>query len=237
MSTTQDPFRAQIEKNSDDPDAVEEVIREIVSDTGRVFVILNNAWFANEKVGMWSPYLIADVERVTEKAVLLTRVINGQDAVQKMLRMRQRNRSDQSDGTPPLPWRVAHGEATARLREGWFPKSAVGRMVTAEGPEDYKLYRVDGSTTESVSPATASAVIKEKVVIHRKGRQYRKLAVDADYETGQTLKQELSWEEFHPSPWYVNDEFVVWTVDDSPEKVATELASVGVATAIHRSVL
>lgn len=236
-ATTADPFRTHIQENSEDAEGVESVIRDALRDTGRVFVAFSNPWFVNQKLGLWSPALFADIERETDDAVLLKRVVDAREGIQKVLRTRQRRSSDKSKEIPRMPQRVAMGEATTRLEEGWFPKSAIAMMVTMDYPEDFRLFRVDGSVARGVSPETASAVVWERGLVQKGNRQYKKLVIDCDYETGQLIKADLAWNVFHPSAWYVDDEFVAWTVDDKPRKVGGTLAEIGVATAVHESLL
>lgn len=237
MSTVSDPFAQHVQENSEDPEAVEEVIRDALRATGRVFIAVNNAWFINDRMGLWSPYVFADIERETDDAVLLKRVVDAREGVQKLIRRRQRSSSDKPGDTPDLPQRVAMGEATARLRDGWIPKSTIELMVTMDYPESFRLFRTDGSVARSVSPETADAVIWERALVQKGNRQYKKLVIDCSYEVGQTIKSDLQWGVFHPSAWYVDDEFVAWTADDKPRKVAGTLAEIGVATAVHESVI
>lgn len=237
-------------------------VQELLKLTGRTFIYVNNPWFTSQKFGEWERWLFCDLRRGTDKAVLPGRVTWASDAVADYVRHKELAQESDCEVVPPgylagnetAEWdeldfegeraseylmravRKTAGEFDDRFKEEWLPRSAIGMMVSHEGPEQFVEYSPDGATREVTKDNDADAVVLERCHKSTEWSQYEKLAVDCDYEVGQVVS-DLEWEALHPSAKYHRGEFVCWTVDPKVRKFVGKMNEQGYSVAVHKRLL
>ena len=210
--------------------------------SGRTIVEISNPWFCNQKFGFWDSRVLCSIEKVTEDAYLLSRVVPGEGPIGRIEVGQEKARDNEEIGVELLESRFikavedAWGEPRQRAKEGWIPKSAVGRVFTHDGPEFFRVFAPEGWHGARTLPHDADIVVREHIIVNGKRRRYKKLAVDCGYDAGQDIK-ELAWEEFHPSAEYQGDQFLCWTVDDEPVSFAKAMVEKGYSIAVKKTLV
>lgn len=222
---------------------VQDDIRTIVEMTGRSYVRLQNTWWGNEKFGRWNDEWLCSIERETEKALLLKRVVPAGDALRVARKLRELPvEGDESVAQMRQGFRgslkeSAWGEPRSRARGGWVPKSAVEQTESAPGPEEFQLFVPGEDDPYQTRASEGDVVIREEFIHRGKRRKYRKLAVDADYEVNEELS-DLEWDSWKCSyEFSSDDEFMCMSIKNSPVEVAERINEMGYSVAVHEDLI
>lgn len=119
--------------------------------TGKSFIVLESAWWGNEKFGTWEQYFVVDVERTTEKAMQLVNV-ETLDSVKRAVAQKERAVETIMEeevwqyGENYLTETLQESEMlltgqtparTLRVDRGWVPSSKVAFRADFEGPANF----------------------------------------------------------------------------------------------------
>lgn len=224
----------------------QEELDRLLAMCGRDLVVFESSYWGNEVFGSWNEAWLVSTEVETEKAYKLERPVELSGIVRRLREYQEgiprafgESGVDESEGEGierqmvERAARKAWGSVSKRYEGGWAPKSAIESIRKSGETADWIRVYPD------CSGGAVDVVVREEITVGSRWGRFRKLAVDCGYEVGQTLKEELAWEEWHMTAEYddVEDEFVCWTVDGEVEDFVDKILGMGLSIGVDEEML